>query len=104
MWAERYDRELSDIFALQDEITLKIVSALQVKLTVGEQARLWAKRTDSLDAFLKYLTARSHFAHGKLDNYALVRQIAQETVDIDKKYSVPYVLMAWTHYYDAKQG
>ena len=104
LWAERYDRELSDIFALQDEITLKIVSALQVKLTVGEQARLWAKRTDSLDAFLKYLSARSHFAHGKLDNYALVRQIAQETVDIDKRYSVPYVLMAWTHYYDAKQG
>jgi adenylate cyclase len=104
LWAERYDRDLSDIFALQDEITMKIVTALQVKLTVGEQARLWARRTDNLDAFLKYLAARSHFSHGKIDNYALVRQIAQEAIDFDKRYSVPYVLMAWTHYYDAKQG
>ena len=104
LWAERYDRDLSDIFALQDEITIKIVTALQVKLTVGEQARLWARRTNNLDAFLKYLAARSQFAHGKIDNYALVRQIAQEAIDFDKRYSVPYVLMAWTHYYDAKQG
>ena len=104
LWAERYDRDLSDIFALQDEITMKIVTALQVKLTVGEQARLWARRTENLDAFLKYLTARSRFAHGKIDNYALVRQIAKESIEFDNEYSVPYVLMAWTHYYDAKQG
>ena len=77
LWAERYDRELSDIFALQDEITMKIVTALQVKLTVGEQARLWARRTDNLDAYLKYLTARSRFAHGKIDNYSLVRRTAE---------------------------
>jgi len=104
LWAERYDRELRDIFALQDEITMKIVTALQVKLTVGEQARLWTRRTDNLDAYLKYLTARSRFGHGKLDNYSLVRRIAEESVELDKEYSVPYVLMAWTHYYDAKQG
>jgi adenylate cyclase len=104
LWAERYDRDLSDIFALQDEITMKIVTALQVNLTVGEQARLWARKTNSLDAFLKYLTARSHYAHGKKDSYALVRQIAKEAIEFDEKYSDPYVLVAWTHYYDAKQG
>ena len=104
LWAERYDRDLSDIFALQDEITMKIVTALQVNLTVGEQARLWARKTNSLDAFLRYLTARSHYAHGKKDSYALVRQIAKEAIDFDEKYSDPYVLVAWTHYYDAKQG
>jgi len=97
LWAERYDRELSDIFALQDEITMKIVTALQVKLTVGEQARLWARKTNNLDAFLKYLAARSLYAHGKIDNYALVRQIAQEAIDFDEMYSDPYVLIAWTH-------
>jgi adenylate cyclase len=104
LWAERYDRDLSDIFALQDEITMKIVTALQVKLTVGEQARLWGRRTDSLDAFLKYLAARSYYGHGKKDTYALVRQIAQEAIDFDEGYSDPYVLMAWTHWYDARQG
>ena len=104
MWAERYDRDLSDIFALQDEITMKIVTDLQVKLTVGDQARLWARRTNNLDAFLKYLSARSHYGHGKKYSYALVRQIAQEAIDFDERYSDPYVLIAWTHWYDAKQG
>jgi adenylate cyclase len=83
---------------------MKIVTALQVKLTVGEQARLWGRRTNNLDAYLKYLAARSLYAHGKIDNYALVRQVAQEAIQIDEKYSAPYVLMAWTHWYDAKQG
>jgi adenylate cyclase len=104
LWADRYDRELTDIFTVQDQITMKIVTALQTKLTVGEQARLWARRTNSLNAFLKYLHARSHFAHGKLDNYPLVRQIAEEAISFDEDYSAPYVLIAWTHYYDGKQG
>ena len=104
LWADRYDRELTDIFAVQDQITMKIVTALQTKLTVGEQARLWARRTNDLNAFLKYLHARAHFAHGKLQNYPLVRHIAQEAVDLDPNYSVPFVLIAWTHYYDGKQG
>ena len=104
LWADRYDRDLSDVFSVQDEITMKIITALQVKLTVGEQARLWTRRTDDLNAFLKYLDARSHFAHGKLENYALVRESAQKAIDLDHEYSVPYVLIAWTHYYDAKQG
>jgi len=104
LWADRYDRELTDIFTVQDQITMKIVTALQTKLTVGEQARLWTRRTNNLNAFLKYLHARSHFAHGKLDNYPLVRQIAEEAISFDDNYSVPYVLIAWTHYYDGKQG
>ena len=45
LWAERYDREMKDIFALQDEITLKITQALQIKLTEGEQARIYGKGT-----------------------------------------------------------
>lgn len=104
LWADRYDRELTDIFTVQDHITMEIVTALQTKLTVGEQARLWARRTNKLNAFLKYLQARSQFAHGKLDNYSLVRQIAEEAISFDDNYSVPYVLIAWTHYYDGKQG
>ena len=45
LWAEKYDRDLKDIFALQDEITIKIINALQVELTEGEHARLWRKGT-----------------------------------------------------------
>src|SRR5262245_28741483 len=51
LWAERYDRELQDIFALQDEVTQKIVAALQVKLTKAEQEHLGRAPTDNLEAY-----------------------------------------------------
>ena len=47
LWAQRYDRELEDIFKLQDEITLKIIQALRVKLTEGEQVNIWRKNMPS---------------------------------------------------------
>ncbi len=55
VWSERYNRELKNIFALQDDITMKVITALQVKLTVGEGARLQAKGTKNLEAYLKFL-------------------------------------------------
>jgi adenylate cyclase len=51
LWAERYDRDLKDIFSLQDEVTQKIVTALAVKLTEDEQERLVHKETDDLGAY-----------------------------------------------------
>ena len=57
LWAERYDRDLKDIFALQDEITMKVITALQVELTAGEMAGMIAKGTKNIDAFIKYLQA-----------------------------------------------
>ena len=50
LWSETYDRELKDIFAVQDDITRKILTALQVQLTRGEQARVVARGTDNLKA------------------------------------------------------
>ena len=75
LWAERYERDLKDIFALQDEITYKILTSLQVTLTEGEQARVWATRTDKLDAFLKYLQARRYaglFTKGNYSAYFMI--------------------------------
>ena len=53
LWAERYDRKLKDVFAIHDEITLRIINALEVKLTKGEAGRMRGKGTDNLDAYLK---------------------------------------------------
>jgi TolB-like protein/class 3 adenylate cyclase len=62
LWAERYDRELKDIFAIQDDITKQIITALHLKLTIGDISRIIARTTNSLDAYLKYLQAREmHF-------------------------------------------
>jgi adenylate cyclase len=57
IWADRYDRNVTDLFALQDEITLKIINALQVKLTSGEMIHVLAKGANNIDAFIKYLQA-----------------------------------------------
>jgi adenylate cyclase len=58
LWAERYDRELKDIFALQDEITQKVIAALQVKLTAEEQGRVKQIPTDNLEAYDYYFASR----------------------------------------------
>jgi len=60
LWAERYDSELKDIFSIQDRITKKITAALHTKLTMGEDARIFGKGTNNLEAYLKYLQAREY--------------------------------------------
>ena len=61
LWAERYDRTLEDVFSLQDEITLKVLTALQVKLTEGEKIRALSRGTNNLNAYLKWVEGRQHF-------------------------------------------
>lgn len=101
LWAERYDRDLKDIFAIQDEITMKILTALQVELTEGEQARLYGKGTENLEAYTKFLRAQKYFYKG---DFSLSRQMAKEAVELDENYPAPYVLLAWTHWFEARLG
>jgi TolB-like protein/class 3 adenylate cyclase len=75
LWGERYDRDLKDIFALQDEITMKIMTALQVKLTEGEQARLFGKGTANLQAYEKVLQGREHIRRLNIETLPWLRPI-----------------------------
>jgi TolB-like protein/Flp pilus assembly protein TadD len=100
LWAERYDRELKDAFAVQDEITKKIITELQVKLTVGEQARFRAKGTENLQAYLKYLRAREYFFHFTPDDNTRARKLLKEVIAMDPNYSPPYVFLGYTHLQD----
>jgi len=106
LWAERYDRDLGDIFALQDEITMKILTALQVELTEGQQALVYGKGTDNFEAYMKYLQARKFYTLSGISKEAVVlsRQAAQEAIVLDEAYPAPYVLLAWTHWFDARFG
>jgi len=104
LWAERYDRELKDIFALQDEITLNILTAMQVKLTEGEQAYALAKGTDNLDAYLKLLKAREYIRRFKKEDNVKGRQIIEEVIDLDPEYPVAYVGLAFSHIMDVWFG
>ena len=100
LWAERYDRDLEDIFAIQDEITLKILKALQVKLTDGEQARLYDKGTENIEAYLKLWQARSYFFHADRGSNLLARQICEEIIVLEPDWEVPHALLGWTHWQD----
>jgi len=104
LWAERYDGILKDVFALQDEITLKILNALQVKLTVGEQAQLWSKGTDNLKAYLKYLQARDHVYQLNQEKNVLGRQMLEEVIRLDPNYAMAYMTLAHTHALDISYG
>jgi adenylate cyclase len=104
LWAERYDRDLKDIFALQDEITMKIITALQVELTAGEMAGRIAKGTRNLDAFIKYMVAFELFNRLTKEGNAQARKILEEAIALDPEYSRLYMGLAVTHIYDVWFG
>jgi TolB-like protein/class 3 adenylate cyclase len=104
LWAERYDRDLTDIFALQDEITKKIITSLHVELTVGEDARLYGQTTDNFEAYLKFLQGNAHLMRLNKDATILARKMFKEAVALDPNFIFAYVNLAWTHTFDAAYG
>jgi adenylate cyclase len=104
LWAERYERELKDIFALQDEITRKILVALEVRLTEGEQASTRRKVTDNLEAYLKVLQAIEYLRRTSKEGVSLARQLAEEAMALDPEYARPYRIVAACHITDIFWG
>jgi adenylate cyclase len=104
VWAEKYDRELKDIFALQDEITAKLVTALEVRLTEGEQARLRLKGSTDIKAFMTGLKALEYIRrHNKEDN-ARARREAKDTIALAPDNPGGYLLLAATYIADVYLG
>jgi adenylate cyclase len=104
LWAERYDRDLKEIFALQDEITMKVMTALQIKLTEGEQARAVAKGTDNIEAYVKFLQGIEHIKRFTPESNVLARQMSEETIALAPEYPRGYRLKAATHWLDVMYG
>ena len=98
LFSERYDRNLKDLLTLQDEITMKILTAVQVKLTTGESARIQAKGTKNLDAYLKILQAYELKAHTQSrERVERSRQLLEEAIALDPEYAVAYSLLSTVH-------
>jgi adenylate cyclase len=97
VWAERYDRDLTDIFALQDEISQAIVAALKLKLLPEEKAAIERRGTDSAEAYTIYLMARQLYVSGPESHAprasAIVRLCTRAT-EIDPGYALAWALMA----------
>jgi len=94
MWSERYDRELEDVFEVQDEIARKIAMALRITLTPQEHAALAAKPTDNLQAYDLYLRAKSHARRMTRQDLELAYQMFQQSVVLDPSFALAYAAMA----------
>ena len=104
LWAERYDRDLKDIFALQDEITMKIITALQVKLRPGETDHLMVKGGKNIDAYIKSLQAGELTGAGTKEGIAQARRLLEEAIALDPTYPRLYVNLVMTHHLDMWYG
>jgi len=100
LWAKRYDRNLSDIFVVQDDLTKEIITAMQVELTEGEQVKAAAKGTNNLEAYLKYLQARNYVHKLNPESNALAKQLAEEAIALDPNYAWAYYILGRAHMMD----
>ncbi len=97
LWAERYDRDLKDIFVLQDEIAQKIVTALQLKLEEGERDHMRRKNTENLDAWDHFIRAGELFRRATKEANMQAREMLEKAISLDPKFSRAYAKLAATH-------
>jgi len=96
IWAERYDREVSDIFALQDEVSQQIVRAMAVKLTEAERIRLGRPPTGVLEAYDLVLRGNEARYRTTREANAEARRLFVQALDLDPNYARAYLGLAWT--------
>jgi serine/threonine-protein kinase len=88
VWSERYDRDMEDIFAIQDEITLSVVEALKVKLLGDERQAVLKRKTQSAEAYQHYLRGRHFFYKRTPEGFLKAIDCFEKAIEIDKDYAV----------------
>jgi len=97
LWSERYDREMEDIFAIEDEISLAIVDKLKVRLLSGEKEKLMKRYTDNLEAYSFYLKGRYYWNSLTPEGWEKSYECYQQAIAIDSSYALAYVGLAIWH-------
>jgi TolB-like protein/class 3 adenylate cyclase/Tfp pilus assembly protein PilF len=97
LWAERYDRDLKDLFAVQEDITKRIITAVHVELTDGEMARVLAKGTSNLHAYLKATEGMWHILQSTKEGVLRAQQLAEEAISLDPNYAYAYMTLGFAH-------
>jgi TolB-like protein/Tfp pilus assembly protein PilF len=101
VWAERYDRNLDDIFAVQDEITHNIVVELQIKLVTGEYSRLMAKGTNSIEAWELVIRSVPLSETHVREDAMLAKQLLGRALELDNNYAAAWSLLGWIYWEEA---
>jgi len=107
LWADRYDRDLKDIFALQDEITIKILNGVRVKLTLGGEvsraekyAEKYYRGKRGLDCYLKLTQAYGHYTRWNIHDNNLARPMVEEAIAMCPENPLGYIGLGWIHHHD----
>jgi TolB-like protein/Tfp pilus assembly protein PilF len=104
LWAERHDRGLADIFAVQDEITEAIVAAIEPQLYVAENIRAQRKPPDSMDAWDLVMRALSHYWRLTRQDNVVAQALLEKAIAIDPSYGQALGLLATSHMFSAHMG
>ena len=94
LMSEQYERDVKDIFAIQDDVTMKVLTSLRVNLIEGESARTFARGTKNLEAYLKILQAYEQRAICNKESQTRARRLAEEAVALDPGYALAYSHLA----------
>jgi adenylate cyclase len=97
IWAERYDREVRDVFAMQDEVTQQIIRALAVKLTAAEQGQMGRAPTGNPEAYDLVLRGREERRRTTREANLQARRLFVKAMDLDPQYAPAYVELSWAH-------
>ena len=104
IWAERYDRSLADVFAVQDEITQAIVAAVEPQLYAAENFRAQRKAPDSMDAWDLVMRALSHYWRVTRQDNMVAQALLEKAIKIDPEYGHALGVLAATHTFGAHMG
>ncbi len=104
VWAERYDRELQDIFAVQDEITREIVVAMDVQLREGEQHRVWSSGTKNLQAWECMRLATDAVLGGAAEEQPRAKELIERALEHDPDYAIAWAMLGFLHFTEADVG
>ena len=97
LWADRYDRELADVFELQDDITNKVIGSVGPQILVAEAARIRRKPPQSMHAWDLVLQALPHMWRASADEQRRAQELLQQAIAIDPDYAHAHALLGWTH-------
>ena len=104
IWAERYDRELADVFAVQDEITEAIVAAIEPQLYAAENFRAQRKPPNSLDAWDLVMRALSHYWRVTRQDNMVAQALLEKATAVDPNYGQALGVLATSHMFSAHMG
>jgi adenylate cyclase len=111
LWAERYERDLKDLFVLQDEITIKILTGVRVKLTEGGEilraekyAEKYYRGKKGLDCYLKIMQAWGYLDRWNIEDTNLARRMVEEAIAMCPENPMGYIALAWVYQRDIALG